>query len=298
MWPEYAAALAIQALAFCVFLYRFRAQTVSPDGRFYSLMGEGQRVPQPYSRRWLLPMVLGWAQYETSMAARPAWTIASGVAFVATGPLIYALTGSLACVWFCAWLPGLAVNVRFPVLVDQVAFSIMLGAVVAYQHGLWWVAIPLMLIAGQCKETAPVFGGVLCWDPYMAGVCALSMGVALVVGKVRSIPGDKEYQLHPFRVAMTKHDPLSWVSMVLPWGGIAVVCVAMASSSMFEPHAAWIAGVSLVLGYGQLLLANDESRLFVWAAPAALVAIAGYQGAWLVPALVAHPWMCGATKRV
>jgi hypothetical protein len=282
-------ALAIQALAFAVFLYRHRKQGLSPDGVFYLAMGHGHRVPRPYTRRWLLPLVLG--------DRGNAWSIASGAAFLAVGPLIYALTGSLACVWFCAWLPGLAVNVRFPVLTDQVAFALMLAAVVAHRAGLWWVALPLMFLAGQCKEVAPMFGAVLCWDPWIGAAAGASVACALVVGKVRSVPGTEPYMLHPFRVALTKHDPLSWVSMVLPWGGVAMVGMAMGAGLELNQAVA-VAMVSLAMGYGQLLLANDEARLFVWAAPAVLCVVGGYEGAWLVPALCAHPWLCGAAKRV
>lgn len=291
-------ALAIQAFAFVVLLYRFRGQGYSPDGRFYVVMGEGGRVPQPYSRRWLLPLILRGRRTHVNMARPRSWVLASGLAFLAVGPLMYALTGSLACVWFCAWLPGLAINVRLPVLVDQVAFTLMLAAVVAHRQGLYWVALPLIFIAGQCKEVAPMFGAVLCMDLWMGLTSVASVACAIVVGKVRSIPGDQEYMLHPFRAAMTKHDPLSWVSMVLPWGGMAIMGVAMASAGLELNRVSTGAGVALAMGYGQLLLANDESRLYQWAAPALLVWMAGHEGLWLVPALVAHPFVCGACKRV
>lgn len=285
----------IAAFAFCVHLYRYRGQWVAPDSRFYLVMGEGGSVPLPYSRRWLLPRMLGGRRTVTNMAPPMSWRIVSGVAWVAMGPLTYALTDSLACVWFIVWLPGLATNVRFPVLTDQVAFTLTLLAVVLFREGYLVAAMGVLFMAGQAKEVAPLFGVALCMGaPWMALAGGASFALAMLVGKRSAAPATEEYQRHPFKVALTKHDPLGW-SMVLPWGGLAIVACAAwpVSSSM-----AVLCGVSLAMAYGQLLLANDEARLFVWAAPALLMGVAGYEGAWLVPALVAHPFLCGLAKRV
>src|SRR6185437_119407 len=68
------------------------------------------------------------------------------------------LTGCSGLSWF---------NLRHPVLVDLPAFALALGAAVAWQHGLWWAAIPLVLTAGCVKETSPVFAAVWAWHPVM-----------------------------------------------------------------------------------------------------------------------------------
>ena len=283
-------ALAIQALAYITFVYRHRGFRGSPDGAYYLAMAAGQRVPPPYSRRWLVPLI--------ARLTRMRWEAFSAIAFLAVGPLMYELTGQLWCVWLCAWLPGFAINVRFPVLVDQVAFSLMLGAAVAYQHGNLPVAMALLGLSGQAKESAPFFGLALCLSWWMAAVAVLSAGVAILVGKRMGAPKDRDFMLRPFMVAMTKHDPLDWKEMVLPWGGVAVLGAAMLVTGSYTTMAACMAAASLVMGYGQLLMANDSVRLYQWAAPAVLVWMAPYHSAWMVLVLVAHPFVCGAVKRV
>lgn len=281
-----AIALAIQGLALATQLYR-KGYQVTPDGRRYLAMGRGGKQPSPYARRWLMPAVI--------KANITAWKVASGVAFLACGPLMYELTGSLACVWLMAWLPGLLLNVRLPVLTDQCAIALMLGSAVAYQHGHLAVAMALLFASGQCKESAPVFGVLLC-PHWLMGVAALmSVLGACGVGVRRGGEPDAEHQFRPFRTARAKHDPFKWTSMLLPWGGVAVMaCVAGLELNTVTV----LAGVSLAVAYGQLLIANDEVRLYQWAAPAVLVALAPYMdGPWLVPALVAHPFLANAGKQ-
>jgi hypothetical protein len=279
-------ALAIQAFAYAVFRYR-TPQSLSPDSKFYAAMAEGHAVPSPYARRWLLPRLLKNAR---------AWNIASGVAFVATGPLVYDLTGSLACVWLWAWLPGFAVNVRFPVLTDQVAVALMLLAAVLCKHDLQVPAMVALFLATQCKEAA-VLGGLLCMSPLSWVGAGAGLLTALWVGHRSPAEQTEEYMLHPFRDALRRHDPLCWRSMLLPWGAIPLLCVAT-WSGLGELEA--VACVSLVLAYGQLAIARDESRLFLWAAPAVLMALSagGLDAPWLGLMLVVHPFACGMVKRV
>ena len=287
---SYGAALLIQALAYVTLVYRHRGFKFSPDGRYYENMARGERVPPPYSRRWLVPFI--------ARATRMRWAAISGIAWLATGPLVYDLTGELWCVWLVAWLPGFATNVRFPVLVDQVAFALMLGAASAYHHDQTIVALCLLGLSGQAKESAPFFGLALCLSWGMAAVAVVSAGVAILVGKRMGAPKDRDFMLTPMLVAMTKHDPLDYKEMVLPWGGVAVLAGAMLVTGSYSTMAACVAGASLVMGYGQLLMANDSVRLYQWAAPAVLVWMAPYHSAWMVLVLVAHPFVCGVSKRV
>ncbi len=281
------AALGIQALAYAVFWYRSKGQPLSPDGRFYLAMQAGEKVPSPYARRFLLP----WA-----MRYLKSWSAVSGLAFIACGPLMYLLTGSLWCVWLFAWLPGIGVNVRFPVLVDQVALTLAIGAGALWAYGQPEAACLVLCLSGMVKESAPLFALALCPVVWMVPLALLSTAAAVRLGRERSIPGTQDYQLRPFQVARTKHDPLDWREMLLPWGAVAV----LAGVAVPEPTLAWcMAGVSLLMGYGQLLLANDSVRLYQWAAPAVLAALAPLPvPGWMVPVLVAHPFICGAGKRV
>lgn len=286
----YIIAIAIQCAAYAVTLYRYRGYAVSPDGRYYAAMQAGERVPAPYSRRWLLPLI--------ARLTRMRWEAFSAIAFLAVGPLVYELTGALWCVWLCAWLPGFATNVRYPVLVDQPAFALMLGAVVAYRGGDLAVAMALLGLSGQVKESAPFFGLALCLSWPMAFVALGSAIIAVLVGKYVSRSPDRDFMLHPFRVAMTKHDPLDWKEMVLPWGGVVVLGTAFVASGSYSTWNIGIVVASLIMGYGQLLMANDSVRLYQWAAPAVLMFIAPYQPVWMALVLVAHPFICGAVRRV
>jgi hypothetical protein len=285
---NYLIAIGIQLLAFAVTLYRYRGQGLSPDGHYYRAMQAGHRVPPPYSRRWLLPLL--FKKWD-------AWRYVSGLAFVAAGPLVYAMMGSLAAVWLMAWLPGLLINVRLPVLVDQLAFTLMLLAGALFVHDHVVLAAIAIFVSGQVKESAPIFGAALCWHPITLGACIASFVVAVFVGAARGAEKDQDFMLSPFRVAMTKHDPLDFMSMVLPWGSIAVLLAC--TSSQIGPTQAWVAaGLSVLAGYGQLIIANDENRLFHWAAPALLVALSLPSAPWVIPVLAVHPFLCGMVRRV
>ncbi len=282
-------ALAIQVVAYAAMVYRHRGFSLSPDGRRYIAMSQGRRVPRPYSRRWLLPALFGV----------DAWKWASSAAFIACGPLMYLLTGSLVCVWLFAWLPGMAINVRFPVLVDGVAIMLVLAAGVLYSWGLWGLAAISVFIAGQAKESSPVFALPLCPHPVVAISALASMGTAVVIGKRTSVPSDEPHILRPFHTALTKHDPLDWREMVLPWGSMAVLGLALVATGQNHTAAWYLACAALVVGYSQLIIANDSVRLYQWAAPAVLVALAPMQmEAWMYPVIAAHPFICGAAKRV
>ena len=282
-----ALATALALLAYAVLWYRSRGKGHSPDSTRYLLMAEGHAQPSPYSRRWLLPMLL---------KSRRAWAIATGIAYVSIGPLIYELTGSLACAWLALWLPGLTLGIRLPVLNDAVAMALMLGAAVACKHDQIALAMVLVFVCGQVKESAPIFGALLCGH-WLVGVAGLvSMAVAIGVGARSSAEPDAAHQISPFRVARAKHDPLDWKSMLLPWGSVAVFAVVL---GVELNTATVVAMVSVALGYGQLLIANDEPRLYQWSSAAVLVALAPYMGGpWLVPLLVAHPFLCAQGKQV
>lgn len=282
-------ALAIQALAFLVCAYRLRfVRSVSPDGRYYIQMTEGRQVPAPFSRRWLLPFVVRYTRIP--------WGVLSTVAFLACGPLMYGATGSLAMVWLGAWLPGWTLSIRLPVLADMTAYALMLGAIVLCKEGHEVAACVVLFLAAQAKEPSGLFGAVVCWaNPWVAATGLLSTGVAVLVGNARGGEATEEYMRHPFRDALGRHDPLDWRAMLLPWGAIPLLWAAT-WAGMGELEA--VACVSLVLAYGQLALARDESRLFLWAAPAVLMAMATADMPWLALGLLVHPFMCAMTKRV
>lgn len=277
------AALGILLAVAFVSLYRVRFEhRLSPDGAYYVKAADGTNVPSPYSRRWLMPLVLG-AKWQR-------WAIVTGVAYLATGLCVYALTHSLAAVWLWAWLPGWALCFRLPVLTDMTAAALMLGAIALERAGQRELAVLCLLTAGQCKESAPIFGAILA--PALAPWALGSTVLALGMGKLRAAPPDAPWLVAPFTYAMRTRDPMAWKMMLLPWGAVALLaCFATPS---------WWLVASVALGYGQLLIATDHARLYQWAAFAVLMAIpwASLPVPLLVGACMVHPFVCGAGKGI
>jgi hypothetical protein len=244
-------------------------------------MAESVYAPVPYSRRWLLPVLLRKRIWL--------WTAISAASFVAIGPLIYELTGSLLSVWLLVWLPGMRFNIRFPILADPVAFALVLGSVTAGIAGYEIMACLLIVIAGQVKESAPIFALLLYHSPLFAGCAALTTILAILIGRWFSVPSENPKITHPFRSALAKHDPFDWAVMVLPWGLIPVLLLLAPTG-----YWTWVAAVSLLLAYGQLVMAQDTARLYQWAAPAILLATSGLSipQPWLAGVLLLHPFLC------
>lgn len=232
----------------------------------------GPRV-RPFHFRWLLPRLCG--------QNRRSWQIAQWVSLGALGGLLWAYTGEW---WSCLLIlgcSGVLFNLKHPVLVDLPAMALSLGAAVAWQNDLWWLAIVLVLIAGCVKETAPIFACVFAWTPLL--LCGLlSVGLRSIrrSGPDAIADGPAHDALeHPIRVSYEHHRNLPLWVWVLPWG---VLLAALANPS---PQL-W---VCLALAYGQCIFATDCVRLVQWALPVvALAAVPMLTGPWLAVAIVVH----------
>jgi hypothetical protein len=247
---------------------------LTPDGVRYLALGGHQKVSRPFHFRWLLPRLIGQDEDRWRIPA-----YASAIVYLA---LLWAYTGSW---WACLLGLGLSgvihYNVQHPVLVDLPAMTLALGAATAATHGLLWLAVVLVLIAGCVKETAPPFAAVYAWQPILlVGLAPVFFRACLKAGRdpLASNPEHAEILAHPFRSAVEYHrkDPL-WI-YVLPWG-VCVLGIANGSTRL------WVA---LALAYGQLLVATDSVRLFQWAAPVLILATVPMLGVWLPVLLVLH----------
>lgn len=251
---------------------------LSPDGVVYTSLAAGGRVPAPFAWRRFLPEIIG---------PRPwVWRVVSWGSWVLCAPALFALSHSITAVYLWAFLPVGAQLIRHPVLVDAPALLLMMLAVLAFRADEPILAVGIAVLATSCKEPAGILAGAIAgsWLIVVASTIAalLTIGVGLSYD-----PSDVEHA-HPVPV---RHDWLDARRMLLPWGA-----GALALLSEWSPAALMATG----LAYAQMLLANDEPRLYQWAAPAVLPIAASTLDS-LPPllslaAIVAHPFLCAAVR--
>lgn len=280
----YLLAALIAAFAYVVHFYR-AGQRLSPDGKFYLALARGELVPLPYSRRPLLPFLLG--------ASLLRWRVVSAVALIALGPLIAAYVPGtaaqkLTAVWLFVWLPGaFGLNVLFPVLVDAVAMAGALGAAILFASGHYVLGLLLVALLACVKESGPLFTAALSlsWLP-------LPIGVLNLIWRPASPQPHEEWLRHPARAARASRDVLDWRPLV-SWGALLPLALLGAG----HDRASLVALLSLGLAYGQLLVAQDNARLFQWAAPALLpLAVLPELGVWALPVLVGHVFVANSWR--
>lgn len=269
-------AIAFALLAWFVAAHR-NGFMLSADGQAYW----GKRTVSPFHLRWLLPKLLGRGWLAP-------WMAVSLLATLALGPLVHAWTGSLASAWLLVWLGVVQICVARPVMTDLPAMALALGAALAARAGLWWLAIPLALLAGACRESAPVFAAAWALEPVLlVGVIAAGWWRKAAAVKPGTVGA------YPWGSARKQHDLLDWRRMLAPWGAVA----ALAPLGAAWDRETLAAVLALALGYGQLLRARDGARLFTWAAPAVLVLAARVDAQWTLPLLFAHPWLALSERR-
>lgn len=267
--------------------------TPTPDGTRYLALAEHRRVPRPFNLRWLVPLVCG---------QRPArWvavTIGSSV-LVATGTGLLAPTWQtgIAAALMVAALPFVRFNLGAPILVDMPAMACAVFAAVAWQAGLWPVAVLLAIVSGACKESGPVFAACYAWTPILL-VGLVAPAVRAVIAKTGPDPLAEWRGMGPGTTAADEHawilaHPVAagwkyhrakWLNglvMVTPWGAAVVGLAALD----------WQLGIVLAVAYGQLMVATDSVRLYQWAAPLMCIAAAGVVPvAWLPVLVVLTVW--------
>lgn len=266
-------AAAISAFALLVAWYR-TGHGISPDGEYYLRAARGLPVPAPYNRR-LLPRIVG-PRVVT-------WRILSLLSLLATGPLVWLYTRSLPAIWLFSFLPMFHLNARLPVLMDPPSLAFALGAALCWQRGWHVPAGALAVAAGGCHERGGTFAAVFAWTPWL-----LPLGLLLPVAlhKAFRAPPDKVWLQSPFTTARATRDILDAKRMLLPWGTLPALLV-------------WLdlrVAVALAVGYGQNLIAQDDSRLYQWSAPVVL-ALAPLAPHWLIASMcIAQPWFVGVHR--
>jgi hypothetical protein len=247
---------------------------VTVDGTRYLAMTH-QRVARPFHLRWLMPAICG-----TDLAA---WTILSRLAVVALAPLAWIYTGSP---WAaaCIFLPGVWFSWRHPVTVDGPAMFVTLAAACLWPV-CWPLALALCFVAACVKETAPIWVAVFAWTPVPLIALAAVAARALLVPAGTDPTPFADLLAHPFASARAAHrERFTFAELVAPWGGLLLGLAALDARAV----------AALALGYGQLLVATDTTRLYQWAWPAlAACAFSGrLDGVWgvlVAVAIIANP---------
>jgi hypothetical protein len=268
--------IAIPTIAYLL-TWWFTGWALSPDGVFYLKMSKKEVVPLPYAQRWLLPWLL---------RTERAWT-AMGVLSTIMMPFLTALYvgGSfskqiLAELLFIG-LPGIwRLNVRLPILVDPTAMCLALLAAILEHHGHSSLAILAVLLGTAVKETTPIFAAIFTgsWLPLL-GISAVLVCWSCWVRNGAPGKPEEPWLQHPVREARKVHDFFHALAIVAPWGAVAVL-------AYFAPWWSFlglIAALALVAGYGQLLAAQDNARLFQWAAPAVIALVLQHPPSWVWP---------------
>lgn len=276
------ACVLLAALVWLAVVYA-QPQQVSPDGERYVAMAVGVTQPSPFHRRWILPAILGKDKH--------AWRAATGLALCVTAPAMAGYVGGpwwkqlAAAALFCG-LPGVfRLNVFFPILVDAPALLFALGSALAWRTGQPVWAVAFVLMAGAMKESSPIFAAIYAWTPWLLVglVAARWWGASKPDGDKHSGVGMVEL----VRRTWGWHDPLQAATFLVPWGALAVLFPLGCRLDVLTAQAL----LALAVGYGQLLIATDRSRLFQWAAPCVIaVALRGDWSPWLTVACVVHPF--------
>lgn len=284
----------LQALAIALFMAAvIRLGTrliIWPDSQHYIKLGTGQLPPGPFCRRWLLPLVCG--------SSIPRWTLAAWVSVAASALLLTHLAGTPKAALLLMGLYGLVwMGIIGPVLTDLPAFALALGSVASLEAGWWPLAILFALAAGACKETAPFFAAAWSLSPLLLAVALASTVLLFVAGRWWGGDDEKDPWLTSdlrklFTLARQTHSFLDPLKMLLPFG--ALVILAPISIATFGVDRLAIAAIiSLALGYGQLLVASDESRLMQWATPPLVLLACRVDAPWVWPLLLVHVFAPG-----
>jgi hypothetical protein len=237
-------------------------RSVTQDGFLYLQAGRGLRVPSPFTRRWLLPLLLRDKIWR--------WDLVSSASMIACGPLIAAYVPGegwerLAAVGLFLGCTGLVrFNTAFPVNVDAAGMALALGAAICVDE--YPVAgVVLALAGGSCIERSPVFAAIFAGSPLPL------LGLLAPAWFRRGALASEPWFATPFQHALKHHSAswLSWRDMLAPWGAIALL--APLGAGLDRPTL--LAAIAVLVGYGQMLIATDRARLYQWAAPA-VIAIA------------------------
>jgi hypothetical protein len=265
------------------FLYMhifFATQTFhrfSFDSKFYVV--DPFPSSAPYCYRWIPCYFFG--KISDTDERIKWWKIASAASLILSAPILYLIFETLGLssmqallgVWFFVWLHGIfRVNVFFLLLIDQ--FQIFMLLLTTYCALQGWIAatIILSLISSGFGERAPVFSCIFSMSFWpIFGIFGHIIARKMITpAPVPEEPNQDFWWLKTsvWKVGHKKnHDKiLDFKVMILPWG----LC------ALLFPIGTYLYGldnlnmlvsliIALCVGYAQLLIATDRSRLYQWA---------------------------------
>lgn len=266
--------------------------TAGPDMLAYQLMAKGRKQHRPFHFRWLLPWLLP--------PGEKAWAWVSIVSAVLTFPVLYLLADAmgghaLRTVVLFGALPWTLMAVERPVNPDNTGMFLCILSAWLFAMGWWWFAVPVVLVAASVKETTPVFAALFAWSP-LALVGLLVPLLRWVFFPPRPYPDDRDMDMDTPEYRAKHAWWAGWRSkrghlrntrlVVGEWGLLLPLALMNASLWLFA---------ALVVAYGQLAVACDRARIFMWAAP--VVAIAASTAPvpdvlWVIVLVYGyvHPW--------
>lgn len=242
-------------------------------------MAQGHAQPRPFMFRWFWPL--------TCKANPRVWRVWTWVAAIEVSLLAAFYCHAWAALFVPLGLAGVVkVNVRCPVLVDLPAMMFALAAADAARNGWWILAVVNAVWAGATKETAPIFAALWAWSPIpLIGLLVPLVTAIVVKPGVYPLGGKADEALaHPVKTAWQTHrrQPFAW--WVLPWG---VLILGLA-------HPTWQIAATVLVAYGQCLLATDLVRVYMWCWPVlAAQTFHVVPRGWWLPLVVLHlanPW--------
>lgn len=254
---------------------------ISADGIRYAAMGMGKRVGYPYHLRWLMPALCGpdvtlWRGYTIL-----AWTL-TALLLPVYGHLEGLGWASLALPVFLTLGGQLLYQRNWVALVDPAALFFALTCAIATMQGMWWLAIPLALLAGCTRETAPVVAAVLAWSPVpLIGLAAPAVRALYRSGSDVEGFGPAITPSRP-SISLRALQPLcDWRHTIAPWGACILAVFA------FD----WQVAAALTVGYVSLVTVavfgmpcfsapNESARVYQMAWPIVAVAAIHAAGPW------------------
>lgn len=246
---------------------------LSSDSWRYLAMAKGEGAPKPYHYRWLLPRLLG--------EDRRKWATVSTASVAGMVPAMWWLTGNPASGIFAFTLHGVWNMARsYPVLTDAPAMLAAIVAAAATKHRRWEIAVAASLIAGGCRETAPVFAAVYAWHPLPL--------IGLISPIVRELQAEGPDITEDFSHTCVT-DPVGATDQVRAgssgdWKLYAAPLGGLVAGGRGDVRTAAV----LVLAYAQLAVAVDTARLIVWAWPVLADNVTRTQ--WWPAALAVSAW--------
>lgn len=266
-------------------VWRMWPGQASPDGHWYLTAANGQPVPTPYNRRWLLPLFLKEPK---------SWFVWTSCFFVLACLLMLPLKTSVmtavcGTVLF-AGLVGTSLNFVFPVLTDMTAMALALLAAwcAAAIHPLLGLAVAI--VASASKEPAALFAALWAHEPLLAiGVTGAVPGL---LAPTIEAPLTQPWLKMPVTYARGARDIFDWKALLLPLGALVPLTVlgwSSANLGLWE-----LAAVGLA--FAQLFTAMDTARLTWWAAPILIPAALHAPVEALLVGTVLHPFISHAYR--